>query len=88
MSHQKESIEITRRPLVQAAGLAGVLASLGAGAAHASASRAPTLDFEKANEDLVNNFCWDWSKLDVEALIPYLADNIEYLMFEGRPLNE
>ncbi len=86
MPSKKHVFEVTRRPVVQVATLGGLLAGLGASAARAAASSAPTREFEKANENLVNNFCWDWSKLDVEALIPYLSENIEYMMFEGRPL--
>ncbi len=86
MRTKKQEFEVTRRPLVQAAGVGSLLAGLGVGVARAETTSAPMLDFEKANENLVNNFCWDWSKLDIEALIPYLAENIEYMMFEGRPL--
>jgi limonene-1,2-epoxide hydrolase len=42
-------------------------------------------ELELANEKLVGNFCADWSKRDVEALVPYLASEFVYQMFEGRP---
>ena len=48
-----------------------------AGAAQAS---------ETDNVTLVNRFCADWSTKDVEKLIPYLAPEIEYHMFEGSPV--
>ena len=84
MGNKDQGIEITRRPLVQAATLGGLLAGLGASAAGAATGAAPMLEFEKANEDLVNNFCWDWSKLDVEALISYLSEDIEYVLLDIR----
>ena len=85
MSDTSQKLEMSRRPFLKAAGLGGLLAGLPA-AAQASASRAPILDFEKANEDLVNNFCWDWAKRDVEVLIPYLSEKIDYMIFEGGPI--
>ena len=42
-------------------------------------------ELEKQNEELVTQFCLDWAKRDVEVLIPYLAENLEYQMYEGRP---
>lgn len=85
MSDTKKSLEISRRPFLKAAGIGGAFAAMPT-MAEAAASRGPILDFEKANEDLVNNFCWDWAKRDVELLISYLAEDLEYLMFEGSPL--
>jgi len=40
---------------------------------------------EKANVELVNRFCADWSKKDATLLTEYLADDIVYQMFEGQP---
>jgi limonene-1,2-epoxide hydrolase len=48
------------------------------------AARAETAD-EAAKIDLVSRFCLAWNTKDVEKLIPYLADAIEYQVFEGRP---
>ena len=42
-------------------------------------------EFEQENERLVTQFCLDWAKRDVEALIPYLDPALEYQMYEGRP---
>jgi len=41
---------------------------------------------EADNVTLVNRFCADWSTKDVEKLIPYLAPEIEYHIFEGGPV--
>lgn len=41
---------------------------------------------EQANIAFVTKFCDDWSSKDVEKLIPYLAPEIEYHVFEGSPV--
>ncbi len=41
---------------------------------------------EKSREDFVNAFCTSWNERDAEKLIPYLADDIEYHVFEGGQL--
>ncbi|MBM3513022.1 MAG: hypothetical protein FJX59_04835 [Alphaproteobacteria bacterium] len=41
---------------------------------------------EQANIAFVTKFCDDWSSKDVEKLIPYLAPEIEYHVFEGGPV--
>jgi len=38
---------------------------------------------EKANEDLVNRFCQDWSKQNAELLTTYFAQPFEYMVWEG-----
>jgi limonene-1,2-epoxide hydrolase len=40
---------------------------------------------EQENERIVTQFCLDWAKQDVDLLADYLADDIVYQMFEGRP---
>ena len=45
-----------------------------------------TNEAEKANEDLVNRFCRDWSRQDAELLAGYFAEPFEYMMYEGGPL--
>jgi len=41
---------------------------------------------EVKNANLVKNFCQDWSLRDVEALIPYLADDIVYQISDDLPI--
>jgi len=43
-------------------------------------------ELEIANETLVTNFCRDWSKRDIDALTPYLADDLLYQITPGQPL--
>jgi len=42
-------------------------------------------DLEVENERIVTQFCLDWAKRDVNLLADYLAEDVEYQMFEGRP---
>lgn len=42
-------------------------------------------EIEKKNEELVTQFCLDWAHRDAEMLTEYLAEDIEYQMYEGRP---
>lgn len=68
-----------------------LLGGLGAGLALAFASSTqaagPEADpaLERQKEKIVNDFCKAWSLKDADALTPYLSDDIEYHMFEGRP---
>ncbi len=43
-------------------------------------------ELEIANETLVTNFCRDWSLRDIDALTPYLADDLFYQITPGQPL--
>ena len=43
-------------------------------------------DAERANEDIVNRFCRDWSRQDAELLADYFAEPFEYMMYEGGPV--
>ncbi|MGI9291811.1 MAG: limonene-1,2-epoxide hydrolase family protein [Gammaproteobacteria bacterium] len=40
---------------------------------------------ETENERIVTQFCLDWAKRDADLLVEYLAEDIEYQMYEGRP---
>ena len=42
-------------------------------------------ELEQENERIVTQFCLDWAKQDIDLLVDYLADDIVYQMFEGRP---
>jgi len=42
-------------------------------------------ELEIENERIVTQFCLDWAKKDVNLLADYLADDVVYQMFEGRP---
>lgn len=73
-----------RRHVLAAAAAAALLPLAGrAGPAQAD-SRVAAL--EAANGELVANFCRDWSTRDVANLLPYIADTLEYHMWEGGPV--
>ena len=82
MSKLINTTRMGRRSLLKAAGLSGMLTGLPV-AAMAGSSTAPLKGFEQANEDLVTQFCKDWALQDVEKLIPYLSEDIEYHVWEG-----
>lgn len=74
---------VNRRRLLASAGLfAPVSLALAAGDSEGAGRKSPQ---EVANEALVNDFCAAWSKMDVEVLMPFLAPDVIYQMFEGRP---
>jgi limonene-1,2-epoxide hydrolase len=72
---------LTRRGLLLAGALAAGCTGLGGG----TGGQGSPSPLEAANEDLVTRFCLDWALRDVDKLVPYLADDIVYQMFEGRP---
>jgi len=43
---------------------------------------------EKANAELVTNFCSDYAKRDVDTLLSYVHDDVIYQITEGMPLVE
>jgi limonene-1,2-epoxide hydrolase len=43
-------------------------------------------DIEKANEEIVNRFCRDWSRQDAGLLAGYFTEPFEYMMYEGGPV--
>ena len=80
----KTSTETTleRRTLLSGLG-AGLALALGSSAQAAGPEADPTVEAEK--EKIVNDFCKAWSSRDVDALIPYVSEDIEYHIFEGAP---
>ncbi len=42
-------------------------------------------ELEIENERIVTQFCLDWATRDIDLLASYLAEDVEYQMFEGRP---
>jgi limonene-1,2-epoxide hydrolase len=67
-----------RRTFVESAGLAAVLALSQA----ASAGAAELTDVERANLEVVTNFCQSWSTRDLSRILPALADDAVYRMSE------
>jgi limonene-1,2-epoxide hydrolase len=75
--------QLSRRGLLLTGGLGAGFAGLAAAAALAESHEGTPLEI--ANAALVTQFCLDWATKDIEKLMPYLADNLVYQMFEGRP---
>jgi limonene-1,2-epoxide hydrolase len=83
------SATLDRRAGLAGLGTAGLAALLvnGARAADVPKAGAPTAGAnERAILDHVTAFCLAWNGKDVEKLIPYIADDIEYHMWEGGPV--
>ncbi|MDX2145735.1 MAG: limonene-1,2-epoxide hydrolase family protein [Rhodospirillaceae bacterium] len=77
-------IDVSRRTSVTSLATAG-FAAIFAGGAHAT-DAPPVGANEKKILDHVTDFCLAWNGKDVEKLIPYIADTIEYHMWEGGPV--
>jgi limonene-1,2-epoxide hydrolase len=71
---------ITRRSFFAAGGLAAVL-----GNADPLAQTAAETATERSNAKTVNTFCAAWAARDIEALMPYFADNATYRITETSP---
>ena len=81
MTKTSNGIHVSRRAVLAAA---GGIAGCATVPAQQESSEMKT-ELEIANEKLVNDFCADWSTRDVNRLASYLADDLVYQMFEGRP---
>jgi limonene-1,2-epoxide hydrolase len=71
-----------RRMLLAAAGGLAGCSAVGSGSAGNAATSTP---LEIENERIVTQFCLDWASRDANLLANYLADDVVYQMFEGRP---
>jgi limonene-1,2-epoxide hydrolase len=73
---------ISRRTVLAAAAASGLVGCSGVKEVMAEPHKS---ELEIENERIVTQFCLDWSTRDVNLLADYLADDIQYQMFEGRP---
>jgi limonene-1,2-epoxide hydrolase len=80
MDKDSDAGGISRRAVLAAAGGLASTATLAAGERATVKS-----ELETENERLVTQFCLDWAKRDINLLADYLADDVVYQMFEGRP---
>lgn len=80
-ARRRPSTELTRRTLLTAAGL-GALAPL---ASSSQASAAEWTAQEKANVQLVKDFCASWSTRDLKQVFPRVTDTVVYRMSETTP---
>lgn len=82
--------EVDRRQVLVGAAALGVTATIltACGGRTMSKDDETTVktELEIANERLVTDFCRDWSLRDVDALAPYLADDLYYQITPSQPL--
>lgn len=76
---QAKTASLSRRHLLAGAAAIGLTPARGE-------DNMDNSELERTNETLVINFCRDWSTRDVEALVPYLADDLLYQITPGQPL--
>jgi len=83
---------INRRQLLTGAGMLGAMSMMGESAlagGHTGKEKYLTEDeqlaLEKANAELVTNFCNDYSNRDVDTLLSYVHDDIIYQITERQP---
>jgi limonene-1,2-epoxide hydrolase len=79
-----KATQFNRRAILAAAGglVAGTAFSI-EGASLVGEMQQSELEIENAR--IVTQFCLDWAKRDVNLLADYLAEDVVYQMFEGRP---
>ena len=75
---------LNRREVLTAAAALGVTAC--GGLTTMTAEQAKMTEQDRRNEKLVSDFCRDWSLRDVDALLPYLAEDLLYQIAPGQPL--
>jgi limonene-1,2-epoxide hydrolase len=75
---------LNRREVLTAAAALGVTAC--GGLTTMTAEQAKLTEQDRRNEKLVSDFCRDWSLRDVDALLPYLAEDLLYQIAPGQPL--
>lgn len=67
-------------------GASVLVATIAGGCQMVSVDESEKSELDIANETLVTNFCRDWSLRDMDALLPYLAEDLVYQITPGQPL--
>ena len=80
---------LTRRDVLASAGSLASASLVGCSSIASQADQREeqvvSTELEKENERLVTQFCLDWATQDIDLLADYLAEDVVYQMFEGRP---
>jgi len=84
LATKKFQSAVSRRQVLAGAGALG--ATVIGGCQMESAKEPEKSELEIANETLVTNFCKDWSLRDIDALAPYLAEDLVYQITPSQPL--
>lgn len=82
MDNTSMSGALSRRAILAAAGGLAGCSTLTTGQGSNAYTKSP---LEIENERIVTQFCLDWASRDANLLANYLADDVVYQMFEGRP---
>ena len=85
MDNGSGATQYSRRTVLAAAGALAGCSVMSAGGDNAVSETTAQSELEIENERIVTQFCLDWATRDVNLLADYLADDIQYQMFEGRP---
>lgn len=84
LENEESRVAVNRRQVLTGASALGV--TMAGGSQMAAADEHEKSELEIANETLVTNFCRDWSLRDIDALMPYLAEDLTYQITPGQPL--
>jgi limonene-1,2-epoxide hydrolase len=85
MDNTKDAGQISRRAVIAAAGGLAACSTVSTGGNDPVSEAPEKSELEIENERLVTQFCLDWATRDIDLLADYLADDVVYQMFEGRP---
>ena len=85
MGKDNHLASFSRRDILFGAGGLAATGLTGCYSTNKSKEHAMSTTLEQENERIVTQFCLDWANKDVDQLADYLAEDVVYQMFEGRP---
>jgi limonene-1,2-epoxide hydrolase len=85
MDNKSDTTRYSRRTVLAGAGALAGCSVMSAGGDGSVGDTQAKSALEIENERLVTQFCLDWATKDINLLADYLADDVVYQMFEGRP---
>jgi limonene-1,2-epoxide hydrolase len=85
MDNANSAGQISRRTIIAAAGGLAACSTVSTGGNDPVTEVPVKSELEIENERIVTQFCLDWATRDIDLLADYLAEDVVYQMFEGRP---
>jgi len=85
MDNTKDIGQMSRRTIIAAAGGLAACSTVSTGGNDPMSEVPVKSELEIENERIVTQFCLDWATRDIDLLADYLAEDVVYQMFEGRP---
>ena len=85
MDNVNRAGQISRRTIIAAAGGLAACSTVSTGGNDPVTEVPVKSELEIENERIVTQFCLDWATRDIDLLADYLAEDVVYQMFEGRP---